>query len=282
VLNGYTGQKWYIEFGSQTFNLIYSSLPIIILAVYDRDLDASWVLRYPKLYDFSRLNRGLNVRVFASWYADGFLCAVLNTIFTLACFDVPDVASRAGEGATPYIFVMGTLAFTNAVIVLSLRVAAEMNRHYSFFQIILMLSVLLWVPAVFLFDVLAGPYTTTFDYMFGGARVIFGSASFWLSTLLFSGMLGAKMMGWKAFKRFAWPELRHLAHDAGLVLGRDGRVPFRQPHLAVPADQQQKLDHSGGMAGRIGQNALRGPTPATRSGGCFQRDANSSKTQRAP
>jgi magnesium-transporting ATPase (P-type) len=84
IVNGYTGQKWYIEFGSQTFNLIYSSVPIIILAVYDRDLDASWVLRYPKLYDFSRLNRGLNVRVFASWYGDAFICAILNTIFTLA------------------------------------------------------------------------------------------------------------------------------------------------------------------------------------------------------
>ena len=219
IVTGFTGQKWYIEFGTQTFNLIYTSLPIIILAVLDRDLDASIVLRYPKLYDFSRLNRGLNLRVFASTYADALLCSVLNAFVTIRAFTVPDSAYTAGKGATPYIFLAGTLAFTNVIVLLSLRVAAEMNRHFNFFQVILLLSALLWIPAVYIFDSLAAKYTLTFDDMYGGARLVFSSASFWLTLLFFSGLLGCKMMAWKAFKRFNWPELRHLLQEAIVYTG---------------------------------------------------------------
>ena len=220
AVNGWTSQKWYIEFGSQTFNLIYSSVPIIILSVYDRDFDAALSLKYPKLYDFSRLNRGLNVRVFAAWYADAFALAALNTTFTLLSFSAPDSLFVPSNGSSPYVFMAGTLAFTNVVVVISLRIAAEMNHHFSFFQGVLALSAVLWLPAVFVFDALAGPFTTTFDYMNGGAKQLFSSASFWLCVLLFGGMYGVKMMAWKGIRRFVWPELRHLLQEA-VVYTRD-------------------------------------------------------------
>ncbi len=215
-VNGFTGQKWYIEFGNQTFNLIYTSIPILILAILDRDVDDSLALQYPKLYEFSRLGRGLNIRVFFMWYGDAFLLSALNTIFSLYIFDRPDSAFVSMNGSSPYIFLTGTLAFTNVVVVCGLRIAAEMNRHYSIFQFIVFLSVILWIPAVFIFDALAASYSNSFDYMYGGARQIFTSASFWLGVLLFAGLCGVKMIAWKAWRRFEWPEFRHIVQEASV------------------------------------------------------------------
>jgi len=120
------------------------------------------------------------------------------------------------NGSSPYIFLTGTLAFTNVVVVCGLRIAAEMNRHYIIFQFIVFLSVILWIPAVFIFDALAASYSISFDYMYGGARQIFTSASFWLGVLLFAGLCGIKMMAWKAWRRFEWPEFRHIVQEASV------------------------------------------------------------------
>jgi magnesium-transporting ATPase (P-type) len=48
--NGWSGQKYYTEGAIQMFNLLYTSIPILLLGVYDRDVRPGAVFAYPRLY----------------------------------------------------------------------------------------------------------------------------------------------------------------------------------------------------------------------------------------
>jgi phospholipid-transporting ATPase len=48
--NGFSGQKYYTEVAIQLFNLIYSAFPILLLGIYDKDLDPEYLYKYPQLY----------------------------------------------------------------------------------------------------------------------------------------------------------------------------------------------------------------------------------------
>jgi phospholipid-transporting ATPase len=48
--NAWSGQKYYTEGAIQMFNLLYTSIPILLLGVYDMDIRTSSVFRYPKIY----------------------------------------------------------------------------------------------------------------------------------------------------------------------------------------------------------------------------------------
>lgn len=51
TVNGFSGQKYFTEGAIQTFNLIYTSVPIILYGAYDTDLPPSYpLITYPQLY----------------------------------------------------------------------------------------------------------------------------------------------------------------------------------------------------------------------------------------
>jgi phospholipid-transporting ATPase len=46
----FSGQKYYTEYAIQAYNLLFSSIPILLLGIYDMDIHPKYVFAYPKLY----------------------------------------------------------------------------------------------------------------------------------------------------------------------------------------------------------------------------------------
>ena len=215
--NGFSGQKWYVEYAAQAFNIVFTGAAPLVMGILDRDLDAPWVLRYPKLYDYGRLAQALTLPVFLAWMADAVFGAIVVFLFTIYGFRAPDFASGVPfGGATPFVFSLGTVAYSSVVVVTNLRVAMEVFHHSRLFQAVVALSVAMWVPVCFILDALRQ------DGMFGGMQFLFGSASFWLTVLLASGLLGLRMLGWKSWRRLHSPDLRHCVQEVA-ALGLSSR-----------------------------------------------------------
>ena len=60
-LNGFSGQKMYTEASIQFYNLIYTSLPILLIGIYDRDIPMKLVNKYTHLYEAGVKNQHFNV-----------------------------------------------------------------------------------------------------------------------------------------------------------------------------------------------------------------------------
>lgn len=67
--NGFSGQKWFVEYGNQTYNLLYTALPLLLMGIYDRDVWDTTALKYPMLYEHGRTGE--------EWRALGPACSCL-------------------------------------------------------------------------------------------------------------------------------------------------------------------------------------------------------------
>jgi magnesium-transporting ATPase (P-type) len=52
--NGFSGQKYYTEGGIQLFNVVFTSIPILILGAYDMDL--SYSVRFIRIVIKTNIN----------------------------------------------------------------------------------------------------------------------------------------------------------------------------------------------------------------------------------
>ena len=65
--NGYTGTSLYEPWSLTMFNTLFTSLPVVFMGVFEKDLAASTLLAFPELYNIGRQNRGFNFRKYFCW-----------------------------------------------------------------------------------------------------------------------------------------------------------------------------------------------------------------------
>jgi magnesium-transporting ATPase (P-type) len=61
---GWSGQKFYIEMANTTVDVVYTGLPILLLAVLDQDVSAKSAVRFPFLYTDGIRRSYLTSRIF--------------------------------------------------------------------------------------------------------------------------------------------------------------------------------------------------------------------------
>ena len=170
-------------------------------------------LLYPKLYDQCRTSREFNLRVFLMWIAGAFFESIVIYIFCAYAYVLPATPSAVGGSGSPYIFELGTVAFTSVLSIVTIRIATEMNQHHSFFVLAAASSLLLWLPACFTFDAINA------DYMRGGVVRMFGSPTFWATLAAILGALVTRLLAWKSYRRFYMPEIQHIVQEVEAVTG---------------------------------------------------------------
>ena len=212
TINGWSGQKWYVELAAQIFNIVFTGLPPLILAVTDRDMNAEWVLRFPKLYDHGRLARGLSTSTFIMWMLDAVALAALFFVLSVYGYSAPD-GLKYPAGGVSYIFQLGTVAFSMVIVAASVRIGVESFQHTWFVQAAIAASAIAWIPLCFIFDAMKQ------DGMLGGNRYIFTSVNFWLVVLLGGSIMSVRLLAWKAWKRLYMPELRHIVAEVAAASG---------------------------------------------------------------
>lgn len=143
---------------------------------------------------------------------------------------------------TPSVFEFGTIVFTAVITVVTIRVAMETTIHHWTYVLLLIGSVVSWVPFAFLFDAIDA------DGMQGGVQFVFGSPSAMLCVGLITALAFLRITAWKAFQRTFFPELRHLVQEAEVVTGDfsnlDAWCQYEAPHLDQKRDRQQAQDQA--------------------------------------
>ena len=60
-LNGFSGQKIYTEAGIQLYNLMFTSIPILLHGIYDMDVHRAAAYKFPELYSAGIKNENFTV-----------------------------------------------------------------------------------------------------------------------------------------------------------------------------------------------------------------------------
>ncbi|KAF1847207.1 phospholipid-translocating P-type ATPase [Cucurbitaria berberidis CBS 394.84] len=112
---GYTGTSLYESWSLSMFNTLFTSLPVIFMGVFEKDLSASTLLAVPELYTKGQRNGGFNVRVYLGWMF------MASSEAMVVYFCMLGLYGQAIFTADNSIYPMGTITYTAVVVLISLK-----------------------------------------------------------------------------------------------------------------------------------------------------------------
>ncbi|KAF9319474.1 hypothetical protein BG003_008999 [Podila horticola] len=129
IFTGYSGTSLYEQWTLSFYNTLFSSLPVMVVGMFEQDLKASTLLLVPELYTFGQRNCGFSLKTYATWMAAACYQA-------LACLLVPLwIAGAIGKfGVEPddeSLFSMGLGVYTTIVLVVTFKVAYLETHNWS-------------------------------------------------------------------------------------------------------------------------------------------------------
>jgi phospholipid-translocating ATPase len=195
--NGYTGTSLYESWSISMFNTLFTSLPVIFIGVFEKDLAASTLLAVPELYTKGQKNGSFNFRIYLGW----MFMAASEAIAVFFCMF--SIFGKAVITKDNTLFAMGDMTYTAVVIIIwvKLQLIDMHNKSY-----VIAISGILCVGGWFLWNIILGAiYHDDIIYdVKGGMLYRFGRSVLWWFTLV---IIIAAVVVWElavASLRAAW------------------------------------------------------------------------------
>jgi phospholipid-translocating P-type ATPase (flippase) len=177
--NGFSGQALVDSITAAVFNVVFTSLPILLFSILDRPVkNLRALIRYPKLYD-KRNSRSLTTM---SFWKTGVL---LGVVHGAVCFFIPYYSlATSGKHNVTDIYSLGKIAFVALLGTVTLEVALVARYWTWLFGVLTVLSYVLVYPYLVIFPLAelgVGFYDPT---NIGVSDEVLASATFWLVILV--------------------------------------------------------------------------------------------------
>ena len=112
---GYTGTSLYESWSLSMFNTLFTSLPVIFMGVFEKDLSASTLLAVPELYTKGQRNAGFNFKVYLGWM---FMASAEAMVVYFCMLSLFGDALFTEDNS---IFSLGSITYTAVVWIISLK-----------------------------------------------------------------------------------------------------------------------------------------------------------------
>lgn len=175
---GYTGTSLYESWSLSMFNTLFTSLPVIFMGIFEKDLAASTLLAVPELYTIGHRNGAFNLFIYAFWV---FLA---STEAVIIFFIMLGLYGQALFTTDNDLFAMSALTFTACIIVIATKIQfLELHNKSITCVIAMTLSIGGW----FLWNIiLSAVYSnnTIYDVKQGFLQRFGRNALWWLTLIL--------------------------------------------------------------------------------------------------
>ncbi|KAL2088905.1 hypothetical protein ACEWY4_015804 [Coilia grayii] len=209
---GFSAQTVYDQWFITLFNVVYTSLPVLALGLFDQDVSEQNSLRHPKLYEPGQQRLLFNKRQF-------LLCSLNGTITSLALFFVPYCTlgySPRDDGTTASDHQsFAVIIATSLIIVVSIQIGLDTNYWTPINHLYI------WGSLAMYFFILFIPYSNSafqelpkYFSFFGTAHSCLTRSNVWLVILLTTVICIIPGVAFRFVQRELYPTLtekvRHL------------------------------------------------------------------------
>ncbi|KAI0376675.1 phospholipid-translocating P-type ATPase [Hypomontagnella monticulosa] len=213
--NGYTGTSIYESWSLTVFNALFTSLPVILLGIFEKDLQAETLLAVPELYSFGQRSEAFNIKMYLGWMFSGAVDTIV--IFMMVWGFFKDILFTENNSLFPF----GQLAFTVAVILINVKILILECHHKTAITFGgFALSIVGWFIWNFfiggVYPINFGPYIVrgSFVHEFGNKLGWWATAGATIAAVL------AFELGVTALQRIYFPRDQHLWQE----IEREGGV----------------------------------------------------------
>jgi phospholipid-translocating ATPase len=112
---GYTGTSLYESWSLSMFNTLFTSLPVIFMGIFEKDLSAATLLAVPELYTKGQRNGGFNFKVYLGWM---FMAASEAMVVYFCMLGLYGQSLFTEDNS---IFALGSITYTSVVWLIALK-----------------------------------------------------------------------------------------------------------------------------------------------------------------
>ena len=118
----WSGQKFNLEVGTQMYNLVWTSIPILCIGILDRDVSNETARKLPQLYHMGIRSFYWNRYVILRWFVEAMYESVLISLLCIFSLNM-----LGAQGTDPSVYYIGAHTLTNVITVL--RVHENAHSH---------------------------------------------------------------------------------------------------------------------------------------------------------
>ncbi|KAI1885949.1 hypothetical protein AGOR_G00209020 [Albula goreensis] len=225
---GFSAQTVYDQYFITLYNIVYTSLPVLAMGIFDQDVPEQRSLEYPKLYEPGQLNLLFNKREF-------FICIAQGIYTSVVLFFVPygvlsQAARNDGIPLADYQTFAVTVA-TSLVIVVSVQISLDtgywtaINHFFVWGSLGAYFTILFTMHSNILFSIFPNQFCFA-----GSAQNTLGQPVVWLTIALATVVCIVPVLAFRFLKLDLKPQLSDTVRYTQLVRqkkrkpgGRGGR-----------------------------------------------------------
>ncbi|KAI9342517.1 hypothetical protein DFJ73DRAFT_603672, partial [Zopfochytrium polystomum] len=135
IWTGWSSTSLFEQWTLALYNVTFTSLPIIVVGIFEKDLNRSTLLGAPELYSFGIRGLGFNFPIFGKWMFHAAPTGILSA-FT---------SDGTGPSMASALQVLGTLVFSTVVLTVNLKVSYVGAHNWTLYShVAFWLSELAW------------------------------------------------------------------------------------------------------------------------------------------
>ncbi|NXS81848.1 AT8B2 ATPase, partial [Erpornis zantholeuca] len=212
---GFSAQTVYDQYFITLYNIVYTSLPVLAMGVFDQDVPEQRSMEYPKLYEPGQLNLLFNKREFFICIAQGIYTSVLMFFIPYGVF--ADATRDDGAQLADYQSFAVTVA-TSLVIVVSVQIGLDtgfwtaINHFFIWGSLAAYFAILFTMHSDSLFRV----FPNQFRFV-GNAQNTLAQPTVWLTIALTTVVCIMPVVAFRFLKLDLKPELSDTVRYTQLV-----------------------------------------------------------------
>ncbi|CAF0870465.1 unnamed protein product [Adineta ricciae] len=180
--SGFSAQTLYDPFFVATYNVFFSSLPVLALGVFDQDVSADHSMSKPPLYTPGQNNEFFNKKIFAESVIHGILTSCI--IFFVPYLSVSN-STRPGGMTQADLQSFGFMVATIMIIVVNLENALETWYWTGLYHFVLWGTIVVHFLFHFVLysTIIYQIFNTNYGYV-GVAQAVLSTGNFWFTLFL--------------------------------------------------------------------------------------------------
>jgi len=254
----FSGQKVYNDWAMSSFNIFFTSLPILVVAILDQDVSAPVSHHFPRLYAQGQRNDYIRWPAIIYWAGNGFYQSICT--FLAVFWGQYRLTSDRKSGQMMELDAAGSAMYTIVVIVVTLQLSLAINYFTWLHHALFWFSVFL----KYLFIIVLGGLKPSFSTnAFGVFTYIMApTPSYWLTVAVTVIIALLPDFTVRAYKRIFYPDDHQIIQEAATLYGHN--PPPRSWH---PTDSFASLTETPDTGAADSSAAPAGGDVADASGG---------------
>lgn len=121
---GYTGTSLHEQWSLSMFNTLFTSLPVLVLGIFNKDLSATTLLAVPELYTKGQKNGAFSFKLYFGWM-------FMSLSQALMCYFIPMYMYAWRDTSNVGVFSLGNLVYTACILVICVKLQYIETRNWT-------------------------------------------------------------------------------------------------------------------------------------------------------